>query len=55
MFLYSFICDFKKKKWKKKLPNFFLGYLLEIPSLSFQGFNISFPQGLGLRSSQVVN
>jgi len=40
---------------EENLPNFFMGYLLEIPSSSFQGFNISSPQGLGLRSSQVVN
>jgi hypothetical protein len=33
-------------------PNFFMGYLLEGPSSpSFQGLNVSSPQGLGLSSS----
>jgi hypothetical protein len=36
-------------------PNFFMGYFLEESSPSSQGFNISFSQGLGLRSSQNVN
>jgi hypothetical protein len=40
---------------EENLPNSFMGYLLGRPSPSSQGFNISFFQGLGSRSSQVVN
>jgi hypothetical protein len=41
---------------EENLPNFFMGYLLEGPlSPSSQGLNISSPQGLRLRSFQVVN
>jgi hypothetical protein len=41
---------------EENLPNFFMGYLLEEPSVpSSQRFNIGFSQGLGLGYSQVVN
>lgn len=40
---------------EENLPNSFMGYLLEGPSPSSQGFNISYFQGLGLGYSQVVN
>jgi hypothetical protein len=41
---------------EENLPNFSMGYLLEGPfPPSSQRFNISFSQGLGLGSSQVVN